>query len=483
MTAITRTLGEFVAGLTWDTVPAPVRERARLLVLDHVGIALRARHAAEVSPPMARALARLGQGSPAAGVDNADRGLCASVIGDAARYSPTAAALFNGALGHALDFDDTHAPASIHCGAPIIPAALAAAEMCGAGGKAVIAGVVAGFETQIRLSLALVPAEHYRRGFHPTPTCGVFGAAAAAAVVMGLDAEQVQDAFGLCGSHAAGSMQFLHDGAWNKPYHTGFAASNGLAAACMAAEGMRGAREAVEGRSGFLHGYAPSPRPELAVAGLASDWETLQIAVKPYPSCRYGHAAMDAVIALRAEHRIDWRDVESVEIGLPRTGMEIIGEPLAQKQQPKNYVDGQFSMPFVAAVALRDGGMDWDSYERHLADPDTLALCRRISAVDDPKVEAQFPANMSGSARIHAGGRAFDRMVTVPKGEPGNFLTEAELRAKFDGLTAPYLDAAARDALGARLLALAAEDDIGALLGLTVARPPGALRVAAGSGD
>ena len=346
-----------------------------------------------------------------------------------------------------------------------------------------IAGVVAGFETQIRLSLALVPSDHYRRGFHPTPTCGVFGAAAAAAVVLGLDADAVEDAFGLCGSHAAGSMQFLHDGAWNKPYHTGFAASNGLAAACMAAEGFRGAREAIEGRSGFLHGYAPSPRPEEAVAGLGRDWKTLEIAVKPYPSCRYGHAAMDAVIALRAENGIDWREVESVEIGLPRTGMEIIGEPLAEKQRPGNYVDGQFSMPFVAAVALRDGGMDWDSYERHLADPETLELCRRIRAVDDPEVEAEYPANMSGSARIHVGGRVLERMVVIPKGEPGNFVSDAELRAKFDGLTAPYLDAARRAALGDRLLALSEEGDIAALLRLTVPQAAGTLRVASGGGD
>ena len=275
MTAITRSLAEFVAGLSWGSLPAQVRERARLIVLDHVGIALRARHAAALSPSMARALARLGQGAPRRGADDADPARGASVIGDGDGYTPTAAALFNGALGHALDFDDTHAPGSIHSGAPIIPAALAAAELGGAGGKAVIAGVVAGFETQIRLSLALVPSDHYRRGFHPTPTCGVFGAAAAAAVVLGLDADAVEDAFGLCGSHAAGSMQFLHDGAWNKPYHTGFAASNGLAAACMAAEGFRGAREAIEGRSGFLHGYAPSPRPEEAVAGLGRDWKTL----------------------------------------------------------------------------------------------------------------------------------------------------------------------------------------------------------------
>jgi 2-methylcitrate dehydratase PrpD len=312
----------------------------------------------------------------------------------------------------------------------------------------------------------------------------VFGAAAAAAVVMRLDADAVESAFGLCGSHAAGSMQFLADGSWNKPYHTGFAAANGLTAACMAAEGFRGAHEAFEGtRGGFLKSYAPTPDPDRAVAGLGTIWQTLGVAVKPYPSCRYGHAAIDALLELRAANDLDWREVESVEIGLPQTGINIIGEPQAEKQAPKNYVDGQFSMAFCAAVALRDGAMDWDSYERHLTDAQTLALCRRIRTVHDARVEAEYPANMSGVARVHTGSGHFEKFVIVPKGEPGNFVTRDELRAKFDGLVGPYLGMARRDELARRLLALDEERDLGALLALT--RPDqgtAALRVA-GAGD
>jgi 2-methylcitrate dehydratase PrpD len=472
MTGITRQLANFVASLTHDGLPEQVHERAQLIVLDHIGIALRARHEATLSPAMEAGLRRMGL---AAGTAN--------VIGDPQGYVPSAAALFNGNLGHALDFDDTHAAGSIHCGAPIIPAAMAAAQMCGADGKAVIAGVVAGFETQIRLSLALNPSEHYKRGFHPTPTCGVFGAAAAASVVLGLDADAIESAFGLCGSQAAGSMQFLVDGAWNKPYHTGFAAANGLTSACMAAEGFRGTLEAFEGKSGFLHAYAPAADAAHVVAGLGSRWETLNIAVKPYPSCRYGHAAMDALIDLRAANDIDWRAIDSVEIGLPQTGVNIIGEPQDTKRAPANYVDGQFSMPFVAAVALRDGGMDWDSYQRHLGDADTLALCAKISTINDTLAEAQYPANMSGVARVHTGAGAFEKLVIVPKGEPDNFMSSAELRFKFDALVSPYLSEARREELSRRLGKLADETDIGALLALT--RPDlvaGHLRIA-GAGD
>nr|NIR60769.1 MmgE/PrpD family protein [Gammaproteobacteria bacterium] len=326
------------------------------------------------------------------------------------------------------------------------------------------------------------PSEHYDRGFHPTATCGVFGAAAAAGRIFGFSAEQMADAFGLAASQAAGSMQFLLDGAWNKPWHTGYAAMGGLIAASCAAEGFRGARESLEGKYGFLHGYAPNADHALAVADLGEGWETMDIAVKPYPSCRYGHAAMDALIDLRAANDIDFKEIESVEVGLPRTGWNLIGDPETDKQNPKNYVDGQFSMPFVGAVALRDGKMGWDSYEPHLKDDDTLALCRRIRAVVDPRVEAEFPKHMGGLVRVRTGRGEFEKMVVIARGEPENFMSAAEMRAKFDELTGPYLDDGDRDALAGALLGLDTCTDMRGLLALTRPREDAHLRVA-GSDD
>jgi 2-methylcitrate dehydratase PrpD len=471
MTAVTRQLSEFVAALEFDTLPPEVVERARLLIMDHVGIALRARHAADLNDAMLTAIKRLGLASGDA-----------TVIGDDAGYAPAAAALYNGNLAHSLDFDDTHARGSIHPSAPIVPAAFAAGEMTGANGRDIIAGIVAGYEVQIRLSIALRPSEHYDRGFHPTATCGVFGAAAAAARVFGLSAEALSHAFGLAGSQAAGSMQFLVDGAWNKPYHTGYAAMGGLVAATMASEGFLGARESLEGRSGFLRGYAPNADMDAAVAGLGETFETMEIAVKPYPSCRYGHAAMDALIELRAANDIRFSDIESVEVGLPRTGWNLIGDSDSEKQSPENYVDGQFSMPFVAAVALREGKMGWDDYARHLNDTDTLALCKRIRTVVDPKAEAEFPAHMSGIVRVHTGKGNYESMVVTAKGEPENFLNAAEMRGKFDDLVSPYLDASQRERLASALLGLDKATDLGAVLALTRSVPGTPLRVA-GSDD
>jgi 2-methylcitrate dehydratase PrpD len=208
----------------------------------------------------------------------------------------------------------------------------------------------------------------------------------------------------------------------------------------------------------------------------------MDIAVKPYPSCRYGHAAMDALIELRTANDIDYQDIDSVEVGLPRTGWNLIGDPEEDKQNPKNYVDGQFSMPFVAAVAIRDGKMGWDSYAPHLTDSDTLALCKRIRSIVDPKVEAEFPTHMSGLVRVHTGHGSFEKMVIIAKGEPENFLSAEEMRGKFDDLTGPYLDDGARERLAQALLHLDECKDMRALLALTRSQKGAHLR-AAGSDD
>ena len=456
MIAITRDIARFVTETSYETLPPDVRERAKALVLDLIGIALRARHDAESTPPMIAAVGLIGL----------DGGNC-TVIGDGDGYSPAGAAMVNGTLAHSLDFDDTHAPGSLHPSAPIVPAALAAAEMCGADGKTAIAAAVCGYEVQIRLSQALDPAAHYDRGFHPTATCGAFGAAAAAGRILKLDPEGYENAFGIVLSMASGSMQFLVNGAWTKRSHVGHAAMCGLIAAVLAREGYQGAAEPVEGKWGFLHAYAPAADAKKAADGLGSRWETLKIAVKPYPSCRYTHAAIDGIVALASEHRIQASDIQEVVVGLPDAGWKITGDPEAAKQAPRSVVDGQFSMAFCAAVALRTGGLVWDDYAIHLNDPATLALCKKVRTRVDPRAQADFPEEMSATVRIATARGEFDTYLRVPKGEPANFLSAAELRAKFDGLTAPYLSARRRDELASAVLGFEQAKDIGALLRLT----------------
>jgi len=451
---ITSELSRFSADISLDRLPPHVAERARFLMLDLVGNIVRARHGAESTASFLAATRAMGLAAGNAGV-----------FGDAARYTPAGAAFLNGALGHSLDFDDTHAAGSLHPGAPVIPAALAAGEMAGASGADVLAAIVAGYEVTCRIALALPAGEHYDRGFHPTATCGAFGAAAAAARVFGLDAAGIEGALGTVLSQCAGSLQFLVNGAWTKRFQVGWAATNGLMAATLVREGFKGATEALEGSHGFMHAYAPNPKPDRAVQDLGTVFELMHTAVKPYPSCRYGHAGIDAALALRAANDLRPDDITSVRLGLPRAGMLLIGDPAEKKANPANVVDGQFSGPFVISAALATGAMGWDSYKL-LNDATIRSLLPKVTCEFDTDMEAEFPTNMSGKLTIRAGNRTFEQAVVVPKGEPTNFLTEAELRAKFSGLAEAVLGPERTARLASEVLAIEHLADVASLMRL-----------------
>ncbi len=452
---ITTELARYCAGLQRAELPPEVVVRTKFLVLDLVANIVRARHDAESTPALLAATRALGLAAGNAGV-----------FADAARYTPAGAAFLNGALAHSLDFDDTHAAGSLHPGAPVIPAALAAGEMVGASGADVLAAIVAGYEVTCRVALALPAGAHYDRGFHPTATCGVFGAAVAASRVFGLNAAQTEDAIGIALSQSAGSLQFLANGAWTKRFQVGWAAMSGLAAATLAREGFVGPSEALEGRLGFLHAYAPSPTPARVTQDLGTVFELMATAVKPYPSCRYGHAGIDAVLALRAEHNLGPDDIESITYGLSNAGLLLVGVPAEKRANPQNIVDGQFSGPFVLSCALVTGAMGWDSY-RELHNPVVRALLPKVHCVHDADIQAEYPRNMSGRITIVARGETFTRTVIVPKGEPANFLSETELRAKFAGLVESVLGADRTERLAQAVLALDTTAQISGLIRLS----------------
>ena len=196
------------------------------------------------------------------------------MFGDSKTWTPAVAALLNGALGHSLDFDDTHADSSLHPSAPVVPAAFAVGEMVGASGRDVLTAIVAGYEVCCRLGNALDPTSHYARGFHPTATAGTYGAAAAAGKLFGaVEGPDHIRLRRLRQPRAAGSLQFLVNGAWNKRYQVGAAAMNGVIAATLARNDFVGSSELVEGKHGLLVGYSDNAHPDKAVAGLGKTYE------------------------------------------------------------------------------------------------------------------------------------------------------------------------------------------------------------------
>lgn len=427
MIKITEILARYVADLVYFDLPPHVTERAKHLTIDLVGSIIRAGQEAESTPSVLGMLKRLGLDAPGN----------ATVFGFSRGYIPATAALLNGTLGHSLDFDDTHADSSLHPSAPVVPAAIAAAQMTGASGKDLLAAIVAGYEVCCRLGNALDPTAHYARGFHPTATAGTFGAAAAAGKLLGLDAVGIASAFGVAASQAAGSLQFLVNGAWNKRYQVGAAAMNGLVAATLASEGFIGAAEAIEGKHGLLVGYTDNARPERAVADLGTVYETMKIGMKPYPACRYTHAAIDGLLALQRENGWSAAEIVSIDIGLHKNGIVLTGAPIEDKRQPKSVVDGQFSMPFTAAVALCKGSFGWDDYVL-LGNPDVEAVAARIDVHRDERLEGlrhPFGANIT----VRTTSATVERNIPDPSGEPDTFPDKAHIEAKFMTLATPVL--------------------------------------------
>ncbi|MFN8545427.1 MAG: MmgE/PrpD family protein [Candidatus Binatia bacterium] len=414
---IARRLATRVVAWRDGTLPDAVLRRAHELLLDFVGVAVGGAGEAS-SVVLRRGLAALGLAGTA------------TVIGTGDRLAVPAAACANGAAAHALEMDDTHQGGSIHLGASVFPAALAAAELVGATGDAVLRAAVAGYEVGARLAMALDPAAHYRRGFHPTGTCGAFAAATAAGLILGLDANAIAAALGIAGSQAAGSMEFLADGAWTKRLHPGWAAQAGLHAASLARAGFVAPATIFEGRFGVLAAYSDAPR----TAPLLADdrFELLDTAVKPHACCRYMQGPIDAALALRTEHEIDPAAIETIDVGVLAAGWAIVCEPEVRKRHPTSVVDLQFSLPFGVAAALARGAASPDEFAlATLDDPDVRSLMDRVRAVRDPALDACFPRAWPAWMRIRLrDGRTLERHVAQPLGDPENFLDPDALRAK-----------------------------------------------------
>lgn len=364
------------------------------------------------------------------------------------------AALVNGALAHSLDYDDTYREASLHPGAPVVPSALAAAEEVDASGKDLLTAIVAGYEITCRLGMAVNPASHYDRGFHMTGTCGLFGATAAAGTLYGFDEAEFVSAFGLNGSQAAVSLQFLENGGWNKRAHPGLAAHSALLSTSFADQGFAAAAESIEGVRGFLQGYSDDPHPEKAAEDLGEEYELLNVGVKPYPCCRYMHAPLDVLFELLEAENIDHNAVEEVTVNIASPGIKLVGDPT--NTYPQSFVDCQFSMPFGVGLALvyRDGGVDTflEAIEDGEVNDDVKRIIDRTTVMEADWIEDAYPDQWPAEITVTAESNTHTSRTEYAKGEPENPLSWPELVEKYEELTEPILgeehSSEAREAIG-----------------------------------
>jgi len=445
-------LGALCAGLRWEDLPPLVRERSKDLVLDALGVALRGSIEPSTAPAVAVAREAGGAGR-------------ASVAGAGFATGSAWAALANGTAAHAIEMDDVTTESSLHPGAVVIPAALAVAEERGVSGVRFLEAVVAGYEVVMRAGNALNAASAYARGFHPTGTAGVFGAAAAAGRLLGLDAAGLARALGVAGSMASGSLEYLADGAWTKRLNAGWAAHAGIVAAGLAGAGFTGPETIFEGRLGFLHAYSDAPAPDRLLAGLGEDWQVLRVSIKPYACCRYNHGVIDGVLKVRRTHGVRPEEVARMRLGVLTGGALLVAEPIEQKRTPGNVVDAQFSAPFAAAVALTRGAAGPREYTQdNVDDPAIRDLMARTECYRDPALDAPYPRRWPAAVEVVLrDGRRLSARVEAATGEPENPVPREGLLAKFEQLAGAVLGPSEVAELAERVLTLDGQTGMGAL--------------------
>jgi 2-methylcitrate dehydratase PrpD len=446
--SLTERLASFVAGVTTEDVPAPVRETAAWWVLDWLGCAI-----AGLDTPPGRILIEHTAAQPRADV---------SCLGLADGRSTQVAALHNGGVSHIVEMDDVHRAAIIHPAAVVVPAALAVAEQQRASGRDLLAAVTLGYEVAIRVGESVGKTHYFH--WHNTSTCGVFGAAAAAGWLLGLDAERLTWAFGNAGTQANGLWEFIADGAMSKHLHTGRAAANGVLAAELAAIGFTGARRILEGRQGFFAATAPDGNPGAVVEGLGSGWKLPGTSIKPYPSCRHTHSSVDAALALQSEHNLAADDVERIEIDGYRSVLDLTDNP-----RPAHLYAAKFSVQYCVARALTDGALRIaDFTPERIAEADVRDLMLRTTVRLDPELDARAPAALPARVRLHLrDGRSVEETVFTARGDPEAPLSPAELRDKFLGMVADSTYGAQGEELLATITGLDGCKDVRGLLAAT----------------
>lgn len=420
-------LAEWVHGLTLDSVPARVQTRAKHLILDGLACAL-----SGAQLPWSRRAVEL--------VTQLEGGGDKTIIGWDRTTTAPAAALLNGTFTQAFELDDFHPAAPLHSAALVIPSIMAAAEhIGGVSGRRLLIGAIAGFEVGPRVGLALHGTQMLSRGWHSGAVFGTHASAAAAGVVLGLNAAQFEDAFGLAGTQSAGLMAAQYE-AMCKRMHHGFSSRNGLYSAFLAAGGYTGIKRVFEREyGGFLSVFGEGHNPDASriTDGLGSRWETQRIAIKPYAAMGSLHAPLDAIFEIMGKRTLKTEEIERIEIDLSHAAYH---HGWWVPERPLTPLGAQMNVGYALAAAILDGAAMVHQFSPQRIDRDDVwALIPKIIARHDPAFDSGEPRAARVTVRFTDGSeiesfRPNSRTIANP-------LTNEEIVAKFRMLTKEILAA------------------------------------------
>ena len=411
-------IAAFVGGLRIADVPRAVIEKAKLVFLDTLGVAL-ASSTMDFGAMVTRVARQLG------GAEQSH------LIGSPIKVAAANAVIANGTLAHGLDFDDTLEEAIVHTGACAWMTALAVGEEISASGAAVLEAAIAGTEVLCKVGL-VAPGKFHARGFHPTAICSTFGAAAAAGKLYGLTLDQWVDAFGLCGSQSSGIIEYLADGTWTKRLHPGWSAHGGVIATLLAREGFRGPAKVFEGTHGFFHSFGGANEYRFEkLLELGKEWEIPRLTFKSYPCGSISHPYMDCALRLRQNYAPAPEKIAQVVCRTAEGPVHRLWEPLADKQRPVSSYGAKFSLPYSIAVILIRGRAGLEEFtDEAIRDPLILSLAKKVRYEIDPTID--YPRHFSGHVKIRLDdGTVLEQNQPHPRGGFEDPLPPADIEDKF----------------------------------------------------
>jgi 2-methylcitrate dehydratase PrpD len=385
---VSETLAHFAAGLRYEDIPEAARERAKLLMLDAIGVAF-ASSGYDFAAKALAGLSRFGAGNH-------------PVINSERKLALRDAVTMNGILVHGLDYDDTYLPGAVHMTASHVPCLLGIGAEAGADGRELLTALAIGLESAARIGGA-GNGGFQKVGFHPTGICGAMGCSLLAGRLIGLDPEKLRMAQGIALSLASGTMQPMQDGTWTKRLHPGAAAASGITAAALAESGFTGPGAAYEGHFGFYNIFLAELRkngdPSLVSRDLGECWEFARSSVKLYPACHQSHAFMNAAISIAAAHSVKPDDIERVDTLVADMTRELVCEPAEAKRRPDSSYSAQFSLPYGMAACLTRKRFGLAEIEEPTyTDPHLLDLAGKVHYAIDPN--AGFPRKRTGEVIV-----------------------------------------------------------------------------------
>lgn len=419
----TRRIAAFVAGLRFDDIPAEVRTRIKLLILDSLGCAL---YGADL--PWTRILK-----TTLAAVDDTRS---VSLWGSEERLSAPHAALVNGTQVQGFELDDVHRQGVLHVGAVTLPALMAVVETRGGlSGQDFLTAAVAGYEIGPRVGMCM-GQEHIGQGWHSGATVGVFSAAAGAARALGLSAEQTVHALGIAGTQSAGLMAAQY-GAMVKRMHAGRSSQSGLYGALLADQGFTGIVDVFEAPyGGFCTTFSRSKDrfalDELS-AGLGERFETMRIALKFYSCVGSNHTTLDAIRAIQARRPFSLDELDKIVVH----GSQVTSDHVGWPYRPEGLTSAQLNLPFCVATLLLEGDVFVDQFApESFSDAERIALSRRVEVRHDPEITA-LGSKFRHKVRVEVhleDGTVEQETREAPRGSEAAFASEADIVEKFEKL-------------------------------------------------